>query len=213
MESRVRLLFNLEDDVSGLDARKLVTLTAELDPVAGLDAAVDVDMKDLALDDGFLAVALLTPVAVANDLALALAVGADGLEALDHRTHLPHHVLHAPTLTAGTFLHSTLFSAAAVALGANDGFLKGELGHFTAVDVLERHLVDMGDCPRLLWAGIPHATAEHAAEWATTASEELCEEVLGGHAAAAHTTLLKTLLTILVVYRALVAVGQNLVSM
>lgn len=57
----------------------------------------------------------------------------------------------------------------------------------------------MVDRSRFLGAGIPHATTEHAAE-TSSATEELCEQVLGSHATAtAHASLLESFFTILVV--------------
>ena len=40
------LLLNLKDDVTSLDARSLVTLTAELNLGAAANALVDVNVKD-----------------------------------------------------------------------------------------------------------------------------------------------------------------------
>jgi hypothetical protein len=93
-------------------------------------------MEHLSLNDGLLAVALLASVAVTDDFSLTLAVGADGLEALDHRTHLAHHMLHAAAIAAGALLDGAFLTTSAFALGANDGFLKGELGNLSTVDVL-----------------------------------------------------------------------------
>ena len=198
LESGVGLLLDLEHDVSGLDARQLVALTTELDSVARLDAAVDVDVEDLSLDDGLLSVALLASVAITDDLSLALAVGADGLEPLDHRAHLAHHVLHTAAIAASALLDSTLLSATAIALGTDDGLLQGELRNLALVDVLKRNLVDVGDCACLLRALLAHASAEHAAEWTAAAAKELRKEILCCHAASA-ATLLKAFLAILVV--------------
>jgi hypothetical protein len=137
LEAGVWLLLNLEYDISRLDARKLVAFPTELDLVAALNTAVDVDMQDLALDDSLLAVALLAPVLVTDDLALSLAVRADSLETLNHGAHLPHHVLHTAAIAASTLLDSTLLTADTVTLGANDRLLESKLGDLAAVDVLE----------------------------------------------------------------------------
>ena len=213
LEAGVRLLLNLEYDIAWLDARKLVAFPTELDLVAALNTAVDVDVENLALNDGLLAVALLAPVLVADDLALSLAVRADSLESLDHGAHLPHHVLHTPTVTASALLHSTFLTTDTVALGADDGLLESELGDLAAVNVLERDLVSVGNGARLLGALLTHAAAEHASEWATTtAAEELREQVLGSHATAAHTALLETLLAILVVELSFLRVLENFIG-
>jgi hypothetical protein len=207
LEPSVRLLLDLEHDIARVDAGQLVSLTPELDLVAALNAAIDVDVQDLALDDGLLAVALLASVAVADDLALALAVRADGLEALDHGAHLAHHVLHAAAVTACALLDGALFSAAAIALGADDRLLERELRDLALVNVLERDLVDVRDCAGLLGAGLPaHAAAKHAAKGPAAATEELRKQVLGSHAATAHAALLEAFLAILVVQLALLGI-------
>ena len=212
LETSVRLLLNLEDDIARLNTRELVALATELDLVAALDATVDVDVEDLALDDGLLSVALLAPVLVADDLTLSLAIRADCLETLDHRTHLPHHVLHTATIAASALLDGTLLAADTVALGTEDRLLESELGDLSAVDILERDLVGVRDGARLLGALLAHATTKHASEWATTtAAEELSEEILSSHAAAAHTALLKTLLAILVVELSFLRVLEDFV--
>ena len=216
LEASVRLLLNLELHITGLDARHLVTLASEVDLGAALHTLVDVNVEHLALDDGLLAGALLALVLLADLLTLTVAVRADSLESLDHGTHLAHHGLHTLALAALASLHSTLLTTAAITLGADDALLQGKLGNLAAVDVLERNLVYVVDGASLLGtlftAAAEHAT--HATEAATTtaAAEELCEQVLGTHSAAAHSAaLLETLLTILVVDLALLGVGQNLV--
>jgi hypothetical protein len=137
LETRVGLLLDLEDNIAGLDARKLITFATELDLVAALDTTVNVNMEDLPLDDSLLAVALLAPVLVADDFALSLTVGADSLETLDHRAHLPHHVLHTAAIAACAFLDSTLLTTDTMALRADDGLLKSELGDLAAIDVFQ----------------------------------------------------------------------------
>lgn len=206
-EASVGLLLDLKDDVAGLDAGGLVTLALELDASAAADALVDMDVEDLAVDNGLLAVALLAPILVLDDLALSVAVGADGLEALDHGAHLAHHGLHALAVTARALLDRALLAADAGALGADDGPLESQLRDLPAVDVLEGDPVRVVDGAGLGRAAVVHTTkhAAHAAE-ATTTAEELREQVLGGHAAATSTSF-QAGLTILVVYLALLGVG------
>jgi hypothetical protein len=210
LEACVGFLFDFENNVAWFYARELVALASELNLVARLDTAVDVDVQDLALDYRLLAVALLAAVLVADDLSFALAVWADGLEALDHGTHLAHHVLHTATVAASTLLNGAVLAADAVAFGADDRFLEGEFGDFAAVDILERYLVDVRDCSCLLgslFASSTHTAAEHAAKGATAAAEELRKQVLGCHAAtSSHAALLESFLAILVVYLALLRV-------
>lgn len=213
LEAGVGLLLNLEDNIAGLNTRQLIAFAAEFDLVAALDTAVDVDVQDLALDNSLLSVALLAPVLVANDFALSLAVRAHSLKALNHGTHLPHHVLHTATITASALLNSALLAANTVALGTNDGLLESELRDLAAVDVLERDLVGMGDGARLLGTLLAHTATKHASEGATTtaaATEELREQVLSSHMATA-AALLEAFLTILIVNLTFLRVLENLI--
>lgn len=209
-KSRVRLLFNLEDDITGLDTGSLVALAAELDLGAAANAFVDVDVQDLPVDDGLLAVALLAAILLLDDLALAVAVRADGLEALNHGPHLAHHRLHAMAVTAGTPLDGTLLAADAFALRADDGALQSQLRDLAAVDVLQRNLVGVMNGPRLGGSAVVHA-AEHTAHASkATTAEKLREQVLGSHATAARTSL-EAGLAILVVQLSLLGIREDLV--
>jgi hypothetical protein len=123
LEARVRLLLNLELHITRLDAGHLVTLSSEIDLGTGLHTLVDVDVEHLALDDGLLAGALLALVLLADLLALTVAVRADGLESLDHGTHLAHHGLHTLALAALASLHSALLTTASITLGADHALL------------------------------------------------------------------------------------------
>jgi hypothetical protein len=82
-----------------------------------------VNVKNLALNAGLLAIALLAAILLFHDLSLALAVWADGLESLNHRTHLAHHCLHTTTITALALLDRAFLSTNTVAFRADDGFL------------------------------------------------------------------------------------------
>lgn len=210
LEAGMRLLFDLEDNITCFDAGQLVTLASEFDLCAALDASVDVHVQHFALDDGFLATALLASVAVADDLALALTVRADGLEALNHGAHLSHHGLHATAVTAGTLLNRAFLAADTVAFRADDRFLQRKLRDLAPIDIFQADFVDVGDRSSLLWAGVPHSAAEHAAETSTTA-KELREEVLGSHARTARTGLY-AFFTILVVELAFLRIRQNLIG-
>lgn len=214
VEARVGLLLDLEDDITGFYSRGLVTVAAELDLGAAADAAVDVDVQHLPVNHGLLAVALLAPVLVLDDLALAVAVRAHGLEPLDHGTHLAHHGLHTVAITATAALHGALLAADTGALGADDGSLERQLGDLALVDVLQGDLVRVVDGARLGRAPARHsAAAEHPTHTAAAAaSEELGEQILGGHATrAAAAAALEASLAILVVDSALLRIGEDLV--
>jgi hypothetical protein len=214
LETLVRLLFNLELHITGLDARHLISLTAEVDLGTVLHTAVDVDVQHLSLDDSLLAVALFALVLFTDALTLTTAIRAHGLEALDHGTHLAHHRLHTLTIASGASLDGALLTTAAFTFGADDGFLEGELGDLAAVDVLERDLVDVVDGASFLraWISSTHA-AEHASKATTTSAKELGEQVLGGHTAGTSAALFQTLFTILIVDLALLSVREDFVGM
>lgn len=67
----------------------------------------------------------------------------------------------------------------------------------------------MVDGASLLGTRVPHTTTEHSTE-ATSAAEELCEEIFGTHATGTATTF-KTLLAQLIIDGPLLGVGQNFV--
>lgn len=214
LEAGVGLLLNLEHDITGQSTGHLVTLAAELDLVTIAHTLVDVNVEHLALHNGLLSVTLLAAVLVTDSLALAVAVRADGLEALDHGTHLAHHGLHTATVAASTLLDSTLLTTAAITATADNGLLECQLGHLALIDVLKVDLVNVVDCAGLLWAGVTHATAEHSTEGtaaAAAAAEELREQVLGVHATTA-AAMLQALLTELVIQLTLLGVGKALVG-
>ena len=124
-EAGVGLLLDLENDIASEDAGGLITLTTELNLGPAANTAVDVDVEDLAVDYCLLAETLLAAILVLDDLALAAAVRAYRLKALDHGAHLAHHCLHTVTITACAFPDSALLAATTLALGADDGALKG----------------------------------------------------------------------------------------
>jgi hypothetical protein len=120
----VRLLLDLKDHVPSLDAGSLITLASKLDLGAASDTSIDMDVKDFPVHDGLLAIALLTSVLLLDDLALAVAVRANGLEALDHGAHLAHHCLHSMAIATRASSYGALLASAALALGADDGSLE-----------------------------------------------------------------------------------------
>lgn len=78
------------------------------------------NVQDLAFNDSLLSQASLTPIFIANYLALALAVWTHGLESLYHWAHLSHHSLHTSAVAASTGLHSAFFTTPAIAGRADD---------------------------------------------------------------------------------------------
>lgn len=212
-EPGVWLLLNLEDDITGDYAWCLVSLAAELNLGAALNTTVDMDVEDLAIHDGLLARAPLAAILVLEDFALAIAIGANGLETLDHGSHLAHHGLDALAVAATTLLDRALLAATTLALGADDGSLERQLRDLAPVDVLEGDVVSVEDGLGLLRAALWHtaATAEHATE-AAAATEELGKQVLGSHAATTPGAAFEAGLAILVVYLALVGIRKDLIG-
>lgn len=210
-ETGVWLLLNFENNVTSLYARGLVTFTAELDLGAATNTSVDMNMENLAIDNGLLARALLATVLVLDLLTLTVTVGADSLETLNHGTHLAHHGLHTVTITASAALDSALLTTKTIALGADDRALQSQLGDLAAVDVLQRDLVSVMNGAGLGRATV-HTAAEHAshASEATTA-EELSEQVLSSHATTTGTTL-ETGFTVLIIDLSLLGVGKDFVG-
>lgn len=210
-ETSVWLLLNFENNIAGLYARRLVTLAAELDLGAATNTSVDMDVEDLAIDDGLLASALLAAILVLDLLTLAVTVGADSLETLNHGTHLAHHGLHTVAITSSASLDGALLTTKTLALGADDGALQSQLGDLAAVDVLQGDLVSVVNGAGLGRATV-HTAAEHAshASEATTA-EELSEQVLGSHATSTGTTF-EAGFTILIVNLSLLGVGEDFVG-
>lgn len=210
-KARVGLLLNLENDVACLDTRCLVALAAELDLGAASHALVDVDVEDLPVDNCLLSGTVLATILVVDDLALSVTVGAHCLESLDHGAHLAHHGLHAVAVAAIAALNCAFLSTATLALGAYDRALESKLGNLATVDVLEGDLVSVMDGAGLGRATVGSAAAaKHAAE-TTATTEELGEQVLSSHAAAASTAF-KAGLAILIVNGALLRIGKDFIG-
>jgi hypothetical protein len=212
-EAGVGLLLDLENDVAGQDTGGLVTLAGEIDPCAALDATVDVDVEHLAINNRLLAAAVLAAVLIAHRLTLAVAVWAHRLEALDHGTHLAHHRLHTMAVARHALPDGALLTTATLALGADDGALERQLGDLAAVHILEGNLVDVVNGLGLGWAALGVHAAEHAAETAAHTAEESAEEVLSRHATpGAGRAAFKAGLAKLVIYLALLGVGEDLIG-
>lgn len=100
-------------------------------------AFVNVDLQDLAFTSRLFPVAVLAPVFGVDAFSLSLALGAHGLDLLHHpRRQLLDAHLHSRTSTVSACLHSPLLAPAALALGANDILLQGQLAHSSIVEIL-----------------------------------------------------------------------------
>ena len=80
LESGMWLLFNFENDVAGLNSGCLVSLAPEVNLVSTPHTSVDVDVEDLSLNNGLLAVADLALVLLAYYLSFSVAVGAERVQ-------------------------------------------------------------------------------------------------------------------------------------
>lgn len=215
LEPGMRLLFDFELNVTGRNPWHLITFATEIDLMARLDTAVDMDVKDLPLDNSFLAQAALAAILVADDLSFTVAVRADGLEALDHGAHLAHHGLRTGTAATSAALDCTLLASAAVTLRANHRLLQRQFRDLSAVDIFQGDLVDVVNGAGLLRARISHSTTtttKHATKGAASTTEELREQVLGIHPATA-AALLQPFFSILIVHLPFLGIGQDLVGL
>lgn len=209
LETRMWFDLDLELHISRKNTRHLVAITFEVDLGTALHALVNVDVKNLSFADSFPTSAFLAPIFIPNDLSFTLAIGADCLKALDHRSHLTHHHLHSRSLAASAGLDRTFLASTPFASWTDYRLLQCKFRDLATVHVFQCDLVNVVDRPGFLWAGLTHATTKHASE-TSTAAEELREEILRVHAAGA-ATLFQAFFAILIVQCAFLGVGQNLV--
>ncbi|KAK5634429.1 hypothetical protein RRF57_010142 [Xylaria bambusicola] len=158
------LLFNLENNITGLNTGSLVTLTPELNFGSASDALVNVNMQNLPVHNSLLATAALASILFLDNFTLPATVWAYSLKSLDHGAHLAHHSLHAMAIATGTALDSTFLATPSFALGANDGTLQSQFRNLPPVNILEGYFVCMVDSSRLRR---PTGLTTHAAEHAT----------------------------------------------
>lgn len=125
LKSCMGLLLDLKYNVTRLNSRSLIALASEVNLVTCAHTPINVDVEHLPLNNGLLATASLASILFSDDFSFSIAVGADGLETLDHRTHLAHHCLHAVAITASALLDGTFFSATSVTFWTNDRLLQG----------------------------------------------------------------------------------------
>lgn len=164
LEPSMWLLLDLKDNITRLQPRYLITFTTELNLMTTLNTTIDGHLQDLPLDNGLLATALLAPVAVLDHLTFAIAIIAHGLEALYHWSHLPHHHTCTRALARTARLDSTFLTTTSIAARTDDALLQSELRGLAAIDILQRNLMNVMDCPSLLRTGVAHAATEHTAE-------------------------------------------------
>jgi hypothetical protein len=177
-EALVRTLDDLDDDVAGRDAGRLVGLAVEGDRLARAHALVDGHLEHLLLADDLAAVARLALVLVVDDLARARALVARALQLLDHRAHLTQSEANTATGAAAARPDGALLAALAVALCADDVPGERELRELALVQVLERDVNPVDKVLGFSGSGVAPATAAAAEETAATA-EQLREQVLG----------------------------------
>ncbi len=137
LEPSVLLFLDDENDISRLDAGRLIALARKLDLVARLHALVNVHLEHLALGHGLFAIARLALVLGVDDLARAVTVAARLLDLLHHRAELAQDDAHALAVAGRALLDSALFAADAVARLAQDRLAQRQLLHLALVQVLE----------------------------------------------------------------------------
>lgn len=139
LESRVRLLFDNDDNITRDSTRLLVGLASKLDLLTTLHTLVDVNFKHLSFLGGLLAATGLTSVLGVHHLTSTLTLGTGLLDLLHHRAKLTEHDLDTSTLTAGTGLNSTLLATSAITGLADNRLGKSELLDLAFVEVFERN--------------------------------------------------------------------------
>ena len=167
LEDGVLLLLEDDDDGAGdINVGVLVALAHEGDLAVVLHTALDLDLEGHLAGNDALGVAGLALVLGVDLTAGAVAGGALHLLLGDHIAHLAHHHAGALTLAvAADGADAGLGGAAALAAGADDVLLAGDLNGLTIVEVLERDGVGDTDIATLASARGTSAahTAAHAA--------------------------------------------------
>ena len=120
LEPRVLLFLDDKDDISRLDARRLIALARELDLLAALHSLVDVHLEHFTFLLGFFAVALLASVLRVDDLTRSITVATRLLDLLHHRAELSKRDSNTLTVTRRTLLDGTLLSAESITALAQD---------------------------------------------------------------------------------------------
>jgi hypothetical protein len=143
------LLFDNKNDISGYNVWALITLSIKDDFGPVLHSLIDMDMQDLALLNDLLSVAVLAPILLPDGFSLSVTVGADGLESLNHWTHLAHHGLGTHSVTGTALLDRTLLASASLTLWAQDILLESEFRNLAFIKVFEGNLVDVDDISAL----------------------------------------------------------------
>mmetsp|Transcript_5763 Transcript_5763/g.16185 ORF Transcript_5763/g.16185 Transcript_5763/m.16185 type:complete len:260 (+) Transcript_5763:1151-1930(+) len=161
-------------------------------------------LKHLALADDLSPVALGAAVRVRDALTGALALAASALHLLDHaRANLAHCYLNSLALAVGASDRHPALGTRARALSTDLIAAKGHLLGDSVVKVLKGEFEGMGDIFSLTGAAGPSSA---------TTSEEGLENVEGVVAATAARALLQPLLSIFVIYLALLGIAKDVVG-
>jgi len=137
----VSLLLHDDHNVAGLLTRILVSLSVESVLAIVRRSLVNVCVEDLLLFGDFLSIASAALVGFINDFTLASAIFARSLGLGVHaRAQLSHLGDHATSATGATLLHSAIFAALSVALGADTFSVHRNLGRLSIVNLLKGHL-------------------------------------------------------------------------
>ena len=132
----MRFLIHLDDHITWLDARVLISLPVEDVLLTIWCTLIDLCLKDLFLLDHLLSLTCLALVLLADDLALAIAFIARSSTLCVHaRAEHLHNGSHSATLAARACLYSTSLSTGTIALGANTVSIDYDLGCFATVKI------------------------------------------------------------------------------
>lgn len=130
----MRLLLDLDDYITCLDIRVLVSLTMEHVLLTIGCTLVNLDLDDLLFFDNLFAIAGFALVLFVDDLTLTitLVAGASALR-VHARSKLLHHSPHTFALASGASHYSTALATEAIALRADTVTVNGDLCSLTVV--------------------------------------------------------------------------------
>lgn len=159
----MRLLLDDDHDVSRLYTRRLIALSIKRDSLTVLHPAVDMNLEELLLGYRLASRTVLALILPVDDLSQSRTVLARHLHLLDHRAHLSELDAYAPAVTGRALLDGAFFTAAAVALGAEDVAGESELGGLALVQILERDVDAVHQILRLARPALPSTATEEPA--------------------------------------------------
>lgn len=198
------LLLSYDNDVTGLLARVLISLSVEGVLVIVGRSFVNDGLKNLLLLADFLSIASLALVLFVDNLTLTTAIFTRSLRLCVHAGPEHRHFHYNTTTFARIALLDSAFLATnAVASSTNALSVDSNLGGLAGVNLFESQLNRVHDRFALLGARLLRSSS-------STHAEEAAEDVV--HATVTTTALLKAVFTVLIVEVTLLLVSQTLVG-